>query len=261
MGKVTLDAFGKIPRVAKTFNLKGISAEPLLRGAADFERFEGKGDLNISLTGADGSQAAIVWSLGESGGFIVRDSAIKSFNLAAMLHKVETACLKSGASAAQQTDFSEVSSTFKINKDIVSNIDLFIPSPLFRVTGKGIADMPKHLVDYRVNPQAVADARGQGGDTAIKGISAPVLITGPWHDAQFAPDLAGILTNLGSAAKIAEGAVGAIKGFAEGGAKGMGGLLKGVTKGVDSSEPAKDAAPKSEPEANPIKQLKSLFGK
>lgn len=83
---------------------------------------------------------------------------------------------------------------------------------------------------------------------------------------QFAPDLAGILTNLGSAplkgaAKVAEGAVGAIKGVAEGGAKGIGGLLEGVTKNVGGSEPAKDAAPKSEPDANPIKQLKGLFGK
>lgn len=265
-GKVTLDASGKTPRIAKSFNLKGISAEPLLTDAADFERLEGKGDLNISVTGAGSSQAAIVRSLGGSGGFVFRDGAIKGFNLAAMLRKVETAFLDSGASATQQTDFSELSGTFKINKGIVSNSDLFMASPLFRVTGKGTADMPKRTVDFRVNPKAVADARGQGGDTAITGIAVPVLITGPWHDVQFAPDLAGILTNLGSAplegaAKVAEGAVGAIKGVAEGGAKGIGGLLKDVTKGVGGSEPAKDTAPKSEPDANPIKQLKGLFGK
>jgi AsmA protein len=166
-----------------------------------------------------------------------------------MLRKVETAFLNSGASVAQQTDFSELSGTFKISKGIVSNSDLFMASPLLRVTGKGTADMPKRTVDYRVNPKAVTDARGQGGDTAITGIAVPVLITGPWHDVQFAPDLAGILTNLGSvplegAAKVAEGAVGAINGVAEGGAKGIGGLLNDVTKNIGGSEPAKDTAPK-----------------
>ena len=83
---------------------------------------------------------------------------------------------------------------------------------------------------------------------------------------QFAPDLAGILTKLGSApiegaAKVAEGAVGAIKGVAEGSAKGIGGLLNDVTKSIGGSELAKDIAPKPEPDANSIKQLKGLFGK
>ena len=151
----------------------------MLTDAADFDQLEGKGDLNISVTGAGSSQAAIVRSLGGSGGFVFRDGAIKGFNLAAMLRKVETAFLNSGASVAQQTDFSELSGTFKISKGIVSNSDLFMASPLFRVTGKGTADMPKRTVDYRVNPKAVADARGQGGDTAITGIAAPVLIIDP----------------------------------------------------------------------------------
>ena len=174
-----------------------------------------------------------------------------------MLRKVETAFLDSGANGAQQTDFSELSGTFKIKKGIVSNHNLFMASPLFRVTGKGTADMPKRTVDYRVNPKAVADARGQGGDVGLSGIAVPVLITGPWHDIQLAPYLAGILTNLSSApidgtGKVAKGAIDAVKGAAEGGTKGIGGLLNDVAKGVGGSNPAKDLAPKSEPEANPI---------
>lgn len=259
--KVTLDASKKTPQIANTFTLKGISAEPLLTDAAGFDQLEGKGDMNISVTGAGGSQAEIVRSLNGSGGFVFRDGAIKGFNLGAMIRKVESAFLDSGAAARQQTDFSELKGTFKINKGIVTNDDLFMAAPLFRITGKGSADMPKRTVDYRVNPKAVADARGQGGDKGLSGITVPVLITGPWHDVNFAPDLAGLIDNfaadpakaIGEVAKGAEGAIkgakDAVKGITEGGGKGIGGLLKDVTGGDEA------------PAANPVKQLKGLFGK
>ena len=259
-GRVSFDAFGKTPRVAKSFNLKGSSAEPLLTEAADFKQLEVKGDLDIAVTGACASPAAIARSLGGSGGFVFRNANIRSFNLAAILRKAETTFLDPGAISVRRTDFSEPSGTFKIKKD-VSNTDLIIVSSLFGVTGKCNAYAEAHSRLSR-HPNAVADACGQGVNTGISGIALPVQITGPWHDAQFALELAGIPTDLGSAplagaAKVAEGAVGMIKDVI----KGIDVLLKRSTKGTVDSEPAKDTAPQFGSDANPIKQPKGLFGK
>ena len=116
-------------------------------------------------------------------------------------------------------------------------------SPLFRVTGKGQTSLPARTVNYRVEPKAVASTTGQGGATDLSGVAVPVLITGPWHDLSYAPDLSGM-------------ALDAIKGVAGGAAdivKDPGKAVEGVLKdGAGAVGGAADGA---------AKQLKGLFGK
>lgn len=166
------------------------------------------------MSAIGGSEAAIVQSLRGKGAFIFRDGAVKGFNLGAMVRKVEGAFLDASAGKAQQTDFSELSATFVVNKGIAVNKDLSMKSPLFRVSGAGQADMPARTVDYRVEPKAVASAQGQGGSGDIAGISVPVLIKGPWHDVSYRPDLAGaameLLKSPGKALEAVSGAAGGV---------------------------------------------------
>jgi len=108
--------------------------------------------------------------------------------------------------------------------------------------------MPKRMVDYRVEPKAVASSTGQGGSADLAGVAVPVLITGPWHDISYKPDLAGALKGL---ATDPTKALDAVKGAAGGGVGAIkdaaGGIGKSVTGGGD--------------DANPVKKLKGLFGK
>lgn len=266
---VKVDGSKKTPSVAKSIKLTGIEALPLLTDAANFDELEGKGDLEMTVAAVGASQAAMVKSADGSGGFVFRDGAVKGFNLGAMVRKVESAFLDSSAGNKQQTDFSELKGTFKIKDGIVTNDDLFMLAPLFRVTGAGKSDMPNRTVDYRVEPKAVASTTGQGGKTDLAGITVPVLITGPWHDLKFAPDLSGALKGL---VTDPSKAVDAVKGVA-GGAKDLvkdpkgavDGLLKGITGGGGSAPAAQPDAPAesggSGGDGNPLKQLKGLFGK
>lgn len=211
--KVRIDASKETPTITNSVALSGIEAQPLLAAAAGFDRLSGKGDLEMNVSAIGASEAALVGSSRGKGAFVFRDGAVKGFNLGAMMRKVESAFLDSSAGKAQQTDFSELTASFVINKGVVQNKDLAMLSPLFRVSGAGTVDMPKRTVDYRVEPKAVASATGQGGAKDVAGVTVPVLITGPWHDVSYAPDLAGAVTDL---VKDPGKALDAVKGVGDG---------------------------------------------
>ena len=59
----------------------------------------------------------------------------------------------------------------------------------------------------------------------------PVIVEGPWHDLQYRPDLAGMITDvIKDPAKALEGVKGAVEQLQEGATGGLGQVLEGVTK-------------------------------
>ena len=97
--------------------------------------------------------------------------------------------------------------------------------------------MPKQRVDYRIEPKLVASTKGQGSSSNASGISVPVIVSGPWSNISYKPDLAGAL----------------------------GGLAKDPSKAIDSLKqliPGKSGGSKPAikiPDA--VNQLKGLFGR
>ena len=241
-GRVTLDASGGTPAIAKTFNLSGVQAEPLLRDATGNDRLSGTGNLSLDVTASGGSQRQMVQNLNGNGAFDFRDGALKGVNLGAMIRNVTTAFLDSSAGEAQKTDFSELTATFVIKNGILSNNDLTMASPLFRVTGAGTSDLPARTVDYRVEPKLVASTEGQGGSGDLKGIVVPIMVTGPWHDISYAPDLAAAI----DPTALLEGGAGAVEGVVggavEGVTGGVGGAVEGVTGGLLGGGSSGDSA-------------------
>ncbi len=195
-GKFTVDGRNAVPAISKSFSMSGIAAEPLLTDAAGFDRLSGTGNMEIAVTAKGGSQRQMVENLNGTGAVTFNDGAIKGINLAAMVRNVANAFLDPGASETQKTDFAELSGSFDIKQGLLNNQDLKLLSPLLRVEGKGTSDLPKRTVDYRVEPKAVASLEGQGSDGDASGLAVPVLVSGPWHNLSYKPDLAGALEGL-----------------------------------------------------------------
>jgi hypothetical protein len=104
-------------------------------------------------------------------------------------------------------------------------------SPLLRLTGKGSVDLVHKRLDYHVNPTLVGTIVGQGDTvTARKGLSVPLVITGPFASPKIRPDI--------NAQTI-------IQGLQQGG--GLGGLIQGLQQ----PKQAPKSAPQSAPEQNP----------
>lgn len=108
-----------------------------------------------------------------------------------MIRNVASAFLDSDAKKTQKTDFAELGGTYVIRRGVLSKNDLSFKSPLLRLSGKGTVDMPKQRVNYRIEPKLVASAKGQGSSTSAPGISVSVIVSGPWNNISYKPDLAG----------------------------------------------------------------------
>lgn len=186
-GRVALD--GSQPGVGldASFQLKGLQAEPFLADAAGTDRLSGTGNFDVAVTGQGKTQRQIVSSLNGKGALNFLNGAIKGINLAAMVRNVATA-FTGGSGTAEKTDFAELGGTFTITRGILVNNDLALKSPLLRVEGKGTVDLPARSVNYRIDPKVVASLEGQGGGNAA-GIVVPVLVTGPWDNLSYRPDL------------------------------------------------------------------------
>ena len=237
--KLTANGANRVPRIALNFDLANFQANPFLTDAMDFKRIEGTANADLNVTTRGRSQRQLVSALGGAGRVKFLDGAIRGINLAAMVRNVSSAFLDPKAQATQKTDFAELGGTYVIKRGILTNNDLLLKSPLMRLSGKGTVTLPKRRVDYRLEPKLVASTKGQGGAAGAGGISVPVIVSGPWHNISYKPDLAGVI----------------------------GGLAKDPTKALKSLEsliPGKSGAAGSEsklavPDAK--KLLKGLFGR
>ncbi len=194
--KLTADGAGAIPRIAIDFDLANFQANPFLKDAADFERLEGTANADLKATTQGRSQRELVGALDGAGKVTFLNGAIRGINIAAMLRNVASAFLDSSAAKAQKTDFAELGGTYVIRRGILTNNDLSLKSPLLRLAGKGTVDLPNQTVDYRLEPKIVASTTGQGGSASAAGISVPVIVSGPWSNISYRPDLAGALGGL-----------------------------------------------------------------
>ncbi len=192
--KVTADGSGKVPAVALAFDLASVQANPLLTDAIGLDRLEGTANAHLDVKGAGGSQRALVSALDGAGKMQFLNGAIRGINLAAMVRNVGSAFLNPEANKTQKTDFAELGGTYVIKNGILTNNDLELKSPLLRISGKGTVNLPQRTVDYRVEPKVVASTTGQGGKSDLSGVMVPVIVSGPWDNLSYKPDLAGALS-------------------------------------------------------------------
>ncbi len=78
--------------------------------------------------------------------------------------------------------------------------------------------MPPRTVNYTITPKLVASGEGQGGQSQAAGLTVPVIVSGPWSDLSFKPDLAAALKEtLKDPAKAKEAVQETIKSITGGG--------------------------------------------
>lgn len=193
-------------------NLSGINVGPLLKDALDKDLLEGRGNvqLDVNTTGATFKQ--LTRALNGTARLQLHDGAVRGINLA---QTVRNAKAKIGefrgdtgggqpsaqtgqGSAAEKTDFSELSGSFRIVNGIAHNDDLNIKSPLMRIGGSGDVDLGAERLDYLARATVVQSLQGQGGPElqALKGVTVPVRLSGPFASLGWRIDFAGMASEL-----------------------------------------------------------------
>lgn len=165
--------------VGGDLNLANLAMQPLLRDLADYERLIGTGNVDLKFLGVGNSLDAIMKSLSGGGSLNLGAGELRGLDLAGMLRNLDRSYEGSGS----KTIFDSIAATFTINNGVLSNNDLAFRAPLASATGEGTVDIGNKQLNYRVVPTALAAEDGTGG------ITVPVIITGPWSDPSFRPDL------------------------------------------------------------------------
>lgn len=242
-GDITVD--GRNGNAIKAnVSVAAVKLLPMLKALADLDAIEGTGKFKMNVSGQGASLHDIMNSLNGKGSVKLKNGALVGYNLAAMVRNV-TSAFTGGDGSSSKTDFSAVDGTFDIKNGVLSNSDFSFLGPLIRISGEGTVDLGGQAMNFRLVPKAVASLKGQGGALDTKGLSFPVIVTGPWANLSFRPDLEGGIKNL---LKDPDGAVDALGGVVDsltkGGAAGAATeALKSVTK--DAGGAAAEAVSKA----------------
>ncbi|QBY01037.1 AsmA family protein [Rhodophyticola sp. CCM32] len=178
-GEVVVNGRGGLSsRVNLAF--RGVALTPLLSQLAGYDRLDGRGDIALNVLGVGDDMNSLMHSLDGSGSVTFGQGAILGFDLAGMIRNFDSSYRGEGA----RTVYDSLVASFTITDGVLRNEDLALAAPWGRVTGAGSTDIGAQNVDYRVIPAVMQDDDGSGG------LRVPILITGPWADLSFRPDLA-----------------------------------------------------------------------
>jgi AsmA protein len=266
-GDVIVDAASGDPVYSLRSDLVGVRALPLLKSAADFDKLDGRMQAKIGVRSTGTSQRAIMTNLAGTVFANFQDGAIKGLNVAQMIRSLTASPLSGWQEGREQnTDLTQLSASFRIEKGQATTSDLNLVGPLVKMTGAGTVDLGAKALAFRVEPKLVMTTEGQGRAADPVGLGIPVVIDGPWAEPRIYPDMAGILDNPDAAyAKLKEmgkglfgpggGGLGGLGGL--GGSSGLGSGLGGLSGlgGWGGNAPAGSAAG-----GNPSDQLGGNLG-
>ena len=185
------------PQFAVRQALSGIDIGALLKDAIAKDPIGGKGNIQVDITTSGATVTQMKRSLGGTARLALRDGAVRGVNVARVIReaKAKIGVLRGDApaqtgtgSTEEKTDFSELAGSFRIAKGVAHNDDLSIKSPLLRIGGAGDIDLGADRLDYLMKATVVSTLQGQGGPElqALKGVTVPVRLSGPftaigWH--------------------------------------------------------------------------------
>ncbi|RKZ95388.1 MAG: AsmA family protein [Gammaproteobacteria bacterium] len=271
-GNVSLDARGKTLKLTINENLKDVQVGPLLKDLSGDDKISGTANAQAKLTGNGATVDQIKQTLTGNGKFSFTDGALKGINVAESIRKAKAA-LKGeklpASDAPLQTDFSSLTGSFTATNGIINNQDLLAKSPLLRINGTGMVDLPKEGIDYTLKVSIVGTTKGQDAtDLAdLEGLTIPVNITGTFAQPKPTVDIANLLKEQATEemkAKVAdklEDKLGSDLGGLLGGALGT---KKSETTATEPTSKTAETAPTQEAPAESAEdilknKLKSLF--
>ena len=192
---LTVDVRRDVPRYAARVRLENVAIGALLEALWEEEsRLLGTGNLALEIDAFGVSVDALTSSLNGKGDMRFTDGAVRGINVARIIRHADARLrgeTPEDDGEPNETDFAELSGSFRIENGVVRNDDLVASSPLLRAAGRGSANLPEQTMDYRVDTTLVATIEGQRGRSLeeLRGVNLPIRITGAFAEPRFRLDL------------------------------------------------------------------------
>jgi len=193
----TIDATSDTPAYAADFKLNGIQADPLLSDLLKKSSFlSGSGLFAANITTRGNTVNTLTSALNGSFNTSFNDGFIRGVNLGYQIRRARAAITRQSLSVDEsqvKTDFTALGVSAQITNGVVQSNDLDMRSPLLRVAGAGLVDLPQEQVDYTLTTLITGSAEGQGGDelAALKGVKLAIPIRGSFDE--LSADFGGVI--------------------------------------------------------------------
>ncbi|HEB85905.1 MAG TPA: AsmA family protein [Gammaproteobacteria bacterium] len=201
-GDIQLDVRSTIPRVKLNGSLQNIAIGPLLKDLIGDDKIRGKASIRATLSSDLGQGGlnimAVKQSLNGNLSFIVKNGALKGFNLARFERELRAKLKKQplpDKKTPLETDFAQISGSAKIRNGILDNRDLHIALPHARARGQGKINLVRERLDYRLDIKFTSAAEGQSGQTweQMNKVPLPIYIRGSFSQPEIKVDYQSVL--------------------------------------------------------------------
>jgi AsmA protein len=182
-------------------NVTDIKLESLLTALGKDPKVTGKGALALDLTSTGNTIKTLEQNLAGLINIKLHDGTVKGIDIAAIISQVRTmlgkAPTEQGAGSGQTT-FTDMTASATIQKGIITNRDLNVKAPLFRLEGAGTVNIAQSSLNYLTKVAIVESSSGQGGKdlAALRGLTIPIKITGQLDKPQYSVDVASLAGEL-----------------------------------------------------------------
>lgn len=202
-GSLRLDAGGKTPQTELRSKLEHVNVGALLDALLEKNRLEGIGqvELQLAMSGLDGE--TLLNSARGGGNLRIRDGAVRGINVAQEIRNaIALVKRQPRQQASQQTDFTELTMQFSLDRGTLGWSELNASSPLLRLSGAGHYRLADRNLDTQLEAAVVKSLKGQGGEplSEIAGLIVPVHIRGTSDQPKVSIDIIKVLeqTKLGA---------------------------------------------------------------
>ena len=187
-GTIGLDVSGDTPSYGVKMALVGIQADPLLADLTQKDSFlSGGGQFNTDITTSGNTVNTIKAGLNGGFGTEFSDGSINGINIGYQIRRAKAALTGKTLDEEEgsvKTDFSSLTMTGVFTNGVMNSDDLDMRSPLLRLGGAGMVDLPGENVDYTLTTLITGSAQGQGGADleSLKGVKLEVPIRGTFTE-------------------------------------------------------------------------------
>ncbi len=163
--------------------LSNVNFGPLLKDTEITDQVSGRANVDAKITIREKAKKQ---SNNGSISIVINDGALKGVDIKKILDETQDQydrlrgktidTIECSSSKYYETHFNAMNATLKLNNNVITNDDLNIKAPAFRVSGKGEIQLEPQTLDYLTNITAVNTNSGQGGKNRneLKGITIPV---------------------------------------------------------------------------------------
>lgn len=182
-GDIRIDATGPKPILHMDESIQGVKAGPLLKDMTGKTWLTGTGSLTLQTTANLSSPKAAKRSLSGTFRMSFKNGAVFGINIPLLIRQAVAAFQNLTLNpevTVKKTDFSSLTVAAEITDGTFHIKPISLKSPLLRVSGSGIVNLPKMQMDVTIKPVLVKSLEGQGGVSLkqLIGIPIPLHISG-----------------------------------------------------------------------------------